>query len=277
MPVTVSLGTKAIQGTVVPSVFGDGTNDKFGLVVIPTTRVFIAGVFVIVVITTFWVGARHSNWFRDNLLPQLAPAQQTYSLGRWQMAFWFTLIFTSFVALGVVLWAVPTISAQALALMGISAATGGGAIWVDDKKDSPADKANRGLQALGLSTYADVTRVTREIAERQAQLQTNPPPNPSVVQQLGLGIQDRQLLLRAYEDNIKPFVSDGWLKDLTTDLNGGTLHRWQAFIWTWVLGAVFLIGVYINLAMPQFDMSLLALMGISSAGYVGFKYPEQQQ
>jgi hypothetical protein len=42
-----------------------------------------------------------------------------------------------------------------------------------------------------------------------------------------------------------------------------------------VLGLVFLIGVYRDLAMPEFGNTLLALMAISSAGYVGFKYPEK--
>jgi hypothetical protein len=42
------------------------------------------------------------------------------------------------------------------------------------------------------------------------------------------------------------------------------------------LGVVFIVGVYRDLAMPpDFSGTLLALMGISSAGYVGFKYQEK--
>lgn len=275
MLVTVSLGVKSAQGTAAPSIVGDEKNDVFRLVLIPLQRVLGASVFVIAVIAALWIGARHSNWFRDNLLPQMAPRQQTYSLGRWQMAFWFSLVFASFVALWVVLLDIPAISDQALTLMGISAVTGLAAIEVDRQKDSPADAANRGLRALGLDTYADVVRTRQEIEARQAQVHEN--PVPAIAQKLALEIQDRELLLRVYEDRIKPFVSEGWLNDMTTDMNGGALHRWQAFIWTWVLGAVFLFEVYVNLTMPQFDSSLLVLMGISSAGYVGFKYPEPQQ
>jgi hypothetical protein len=87
-------------------------------------------------------------------------------------------------------------------------------------------------------------------------------------------IQDRKLVLQTYQDKIKPFVSEGWFKDVTTDLNGTALHRLQALCWTLVLGVVFAIGVYENLSMAEFSGTLLALMGISSAGYVGFKYPE---
>jgi len=38
---------------------------------------------------------------------------------------------------------------------------------------------------------------------------------------------------------------------------------------------VFVVGVYRNLAMPEFSPTLLALMAVSGASYVGFKFPEQ--
>jgi len=39
---------------------------------------------------------------------------------------------------------------------------------------------------------------------------------------------------------------------------------------------VFIVAVYQDLAMPEFSNTLLALMGVTSAGYLGFKYPERQ-
>jgi hypothetical protein len=211
------------------------------------------------------------------------------------MAFWFTLIFASFLFLFILLWDTNTISAQALSLMGIAGATGLASVAVDAVKDSPADAANRGLQALGLNSYEDVTRVKQEIADRQAELGT-PPAAPSTAppssvtpggagssttasqgdrrKQLVTEIQDRNNVLRTYEDKIKPFVSQGWFTDITTDLNGTALHRLQSFIWTIAVGVVFLISVYRDLSMPDLNTSLLTLMGISGAGYVGFKIPE---
>ncbi len=47
-------------------------------------------------------------------------------------------------------------------------------------------------------------------------------------------------------------------------------------LWTVSLGLVFIVGVYQKLAMPEFDATLLALMGISSGVYLGFKIPEKQ-
>jgi hypothetical protein len=273
----------------------------------------LAVTLVAAVIIAVWGHARNSTTLRDNFLPQLPPQKQTYSLGRWQMAFWFVLIFGSFMFLYVLLWDYNTVSTQALALMGISGATALAAVAVDAKKDSPADAVNRALQALGLYTYADVVRINQEIEARKAleaatrgdfetrtlaaahasepaEVQSADPQLRSAsvdaaeaavaaqrrLSQLQTEIQDRRNVLRAYADQTRPFVSQGWLNDLTTDINGPTVHRIQVLCWTVALGIVFVIGVYRDLSMPpDFSATLLALMGISSAGYVGFKWPEK--
>jgi hypothetical protein len=72
-----------------------------------------------------------------------------------------------------------------------------------------------------------------------------------------------------------PILSTGsFVKDLLTDGYGVSLHRLQMFVWTIVLGIIFCISVYRDLAMPEFGGALLTLMGISSGTYLGFKIPE---
>jgi hypothetical protein len=276
-------------------------------------RLGFAVAAIILVLYMVWGHARSNTTLRDNLLPQLPPGSQPYSLARWQMAFWFVLIFASFIFLYVLLWDYNTISDQALGFMGISATTALAAVAVDVLKNSPADDANRALQALGLNAYADVLRVREEIAVRKTQIpaaendlaakkaaaeqakaaahgahgNTGPAAAAKAaaeladsaqryLQQLQAEIQDRNNILRTYDDRSRPFVTQGWLKDITTDINGPTVHRVQVLCWTMALGFVFLVGVYRDLTMPaDFSGTLLALMGISSAGYVGFKYPEK--
>jgi len=276
--VSVALGTKPLPNqTAVPTIMkADGTQPVFDLVVLSPWWLMFAVLAVGAVCALVWGSVTRSTILRDNLLPQIAPAQQPYSLGRWQMAFWFTLIFAAFVFLFVLLWDANTISDQALMLMGISGATALAAVAVDAVKDTPVDAANTALRALGLNSYADVVRVQAEIKQREEQRTAIPVPDAATLLLLDSQIRDRRLLLRTYEATIKPFVSEGWFRDLTTDINGSALHRIQVFCWTWILGAVFLIGLYRDLAMPQFSATLLALMGISSAGYIGFKYPEKQ-
>lgn len=311
--VVVSLGEKSAAGTVRPTIFGSGPSATFDLKILSGWQ-FVGASLVSLIL--LGVGFRHittRTTLRDNLLPQLEPGRQPYSLGRCQMAFWFVLVFVSFVFLYLLLWDYNTVSEQALALMGIASATALGSVWVDVEKDSPADFANRALQGLGFTSYADVVRVeaetklreplvsgaqrTLDVKKQAAMLAAHraeeDPTDAALqsqltaarkevdraakdLQQLQIEIQDRKNALRTCREKCEPFASQGWFKDMTTDLNGPTLHRLQVVFWTAALGLVFLVGVYRDLAMPpDFSGTLLALMGLSGAGYVGFKYPEK--
>ncbi len=46
-------------------------------------------------------------------------------------------------------------------------------------------------------------------------------------------------------------------------------------LWTIVLGMVFVGAVRQVMSMPEFPETLLVLMGISNATYLGFKIPEK--
>jgi hypothetical protein len=270
--VLVSLGR---QSGAAPSdrIVGAPETARFGLEVFTNLDLALATGTIVLVLVLVWGHARSRTTLRDNLLPQLAPSLQPFSLGRSQMAFWFTLIFAAFVVLFFLLQDTNVLTSQALLLMGISGVTAAASVAVDVAKTSPADVANCALQALGLNTYEDVQRVQQEIVVRRQQLAALPPDSPQRTQ-LQIEINDRTSILRTYDEKTRPFVSQGWFKDVTTDINGPTVHRLQVVFWTGALGAIFLYSVYRNLAMPEFNGTLLALMGISSAGYVGFKIQE---
>ncbi len=74
---------------------------------------------------------------------------------------------------------------------------------------------------------------------------------------------------------VKGPASGMFLTDILSDANGITLQRFQMFTWTLVLALIFCISVYEQLAMPQFNATLLGLMGVSSGTYLTFKFPEQ--
>ena len=274
VPVSVSLGEKLSTGLVNQSTVSAARagNATFLFRVFSVTRLLLAFGAIAVVIILVWGHARSRSTLRDSYLPQLQSSRQTYSLARWQMAFWFTLVFSVFIFLFLLLGDTNTITAQALCLMGISGLTAICAEAVDAEKYSPADAANRGLRAIGLFSYEDVIRVRREIDIRQAEL--GAALDSKRREQLTIEISDRNSVLRTYDDKTRMFTSQGWFTDITTDLNGTALHRLQVFCWTVTLGCIFVYLAYRNLSMPEFNGTLLALMGISSAGYVGFKFQE---
>ena len=72
-----------------------------------------------------------------------------------------------------------------------------------------------------------------------------------------------------------PISNGKFFDDLLTDAYGVTLHRLQMLAITVILGVMFIIHVITTLTMPEFNGSLLTLMGIAGGAYVGFKVPEK--
>ena len=154
--------------------------------------------------------AKHSALLRDAGSKDALLQSRTFSLAKTQLAWWFAIIFAAFVFLWLVTGEMPTLSGQALALLGISSATT--------------------MASVGIS--ADRTP--------------------------------------------RPGESDVFFRDLLSDANGITIQRFQMLVMTIALGLMFLIHVATRLTMPEFDASLLTLLGISAGTYVGLKIPEDQ-
>ena len=74
-------------------------------------------------------------------------------------------------------------------------------------------------------------------------------------------------------DLTKTPTSVNFLVDILSTGGEVSLPRFQMVAWTIVLGIVFLHTVFTTLNMPEFDATLLGLMGLSSGTYVGFKFP----
>jgi hypothetical protein len=62
-----------------------------------------------------------------------------------------------------------------------------------------------------------------------------------------------------------------WLYDILSDNDTIGFHRFQLVVWNVVLGIVFFQQAWSNFAMPEFSQTLLGLLGLSGATYVGMK------
>jgi hypothetical protein len=70
--------------------------------------------------------------------------------------------------------------------------------------------------------------------------------------------------------------SISFMEDILQDELGYSVHRAQMFMWTVIMGVIFVANVIRFQEIPQLDESLLALMGISSGAYVGLKTMENK-
>lgn len=174
-----------------------------------------------------------------------------FSLALVQMAFWTLLVLFSYIFLWLVTGECNTISESVLVLIGIATGTSLGARVIDVNKLNSLSTTRQSLQdELGKLPTAPADAA----AEKQRELLTDK--------------------IREIDDKGDP-KSTGFINDILADVNGISLHRIQMLVWTLTFGFIFIFKVYHELAMPEFDATQLALIGISSGTYLGFKLPEQ--
>lgn len=223
-------------------------------------------IFMIVVLGLFVTMAIVGNVIRDSEPPDPPPgAKKPYSLALTQAAWWFFLVVGSFAFIYLITGDYNTMTSQALLLMGIGTGTALGAFMVNATKRNTADTELSALLPQRATLDAEVKQLTAAATPDTVAL---------AAKQAQLAELDKKIA--EAKSGLSQPVSEGFRKDLLTDVNGIALHRFQMVIWTIVLGVVFFIDVYRDLAMPEFSATLLALMGISAGTYLGFKIPERQ-
>jgi hypothetical protein len=277
-PVTLSVGLE--NGSAFDSVY-EKENTLPLTVINPLYGVVALLVIAITLILLLWL-CRSTNIIREPGPPPVSGKRRPYNLGRAQMAFWFFLIYASYMTIWLITSALDTITASLLALMGISAGTALGEALIDNGKDTA-----RTNQAQDLTAQKEALIQTLDEVQPQVDA-ANTSAATTVTDQANRDLLNRQLVqgrtrlnqvdqqLRALTIERSPQVSQGFLRDILSDGSGYSFHRFQIFAWTIVLGIIFISSVYNDLTMPEFSPTLLGLMGLSAGTYIGFKFPEQK-
>ena len=235
--------------------------------VYPRYTYLIVGLLIALLVATVILSVR-TDLLRDGTSAPALPARLPYNLGRVQMAFWFYLVIASYLYVWLITGEYNTVTNSVLALIGISAGTGVAAVLVDKQKIQEL-----ATQRVGLETQQ--TALTSRINDLTA---ANPAPGSQLDQELQQkknSLTEVQAQLAHCPPPPPPAISRGLLKDILSSGEGVGLHRFQMAVWTLVFGIIFVRSVYRELAMPNFDTSLLGLMGLSSGTYIGFKFPEK--
>ena len=277
-PVTLSAGLE--NGSAFDSVH-EKDNPVPLTVISPVYGILAVLVILVTLILLLWL-ARKTNIIREPGPPAASGKRRPYNLGRAQMAFWFFLIYASYVTIWLITDALDTITPSLLALMGISAGTALGEALIDNGKDTAKTNQVRDLTS-------EKQAIEQTITQLQSQVDgINALPSPTVTDQANRDAINRQLIegrtrigqidqqLYTLTAESAPTVSSGFLRDILSDSSGYSFHRFQIFAWTIVLGIIFVSSVYNGLTMPEFSPTLLGLMGLSAGTYIGFKFPEQK-
>jgi len=278
LPVTFSVGLE--NQTSFDSVY-DQDHELSLTVISPVYGVVSLLIVLVTLILLLWF-ARTTNLIRQPNVQSPDGKLPPYNLGRTQMAFWFFLIYASYIVIWLITGSLDTITASLLGLMGISAGTALGEAMIDTGKEET--RTNQ-LQQLN----AEKQGLEQTMSDTQAQLQTLTTKSALSVEEitnrdsLNQQLQAGRTRLAQVNQQTPTLVqsataqvSQGFLRDILSDASGYSFHRFQIFAWTIVLGVMFVSSVYNSLAMPEFSATLLGLMGLSSGTYIGFKFPEKK-
>ena len=240
----------------------------------------------ITLILLLWL-ARNTNIIREPGPCPVLGKRRPYNLGRAQMAFWFFLIYASYITIWLITNALDTITPSLLALMGISAGTALGEAMIDNGKDTAKTNQMQELTAQRQALEQNVAQLQSQVDAANASASDASVSNV-VIDQANRDTLNRQLVdtrtrlgqidqqLSALDSQVHATVSSGFIRDVLSDASGYSFHRFQIFAWTIVLGIIFISSVYNSLSMPEFSATLLGLMGLSAGTYIGFKFPEQK-
>lgn len=210
----------------------------------------------------FILTALRSNFMRDRDAD--ATGYKSFSLSRCQAVIWFVVIMGTFVGLAVTWKTAAVFSTTALILLGISGAAALGAEVIDGKSGgAPAPAAPA---AAGQAPAPGAAQPGQPAGQQPAQGAAPQPAGQQPAQPAAPVAQSQSF---AQQISALP-------KDLLTDKDGPVLHRIQMLIWTVILAAFFVVEAWRKLAMPEFDQTVLALLGLSAGTYLGFKLPEKK-
>jgi len=282
-PVVISVGYPDQEPLKLGDKFRDAdgrNNPNLKLIVYRTGWAWVA--FLVLIAT----GILFLKYGRKNLLRDSGPPNpeggklRPYSLAKVQMAWWFFIVIGSFLLIYVITGE-STMTEQALILMGIGTGTALGAAMIDSSKKTSADTELETLLPERAKAKAALDLLDQQITAAEQAAATDADKAALQAQKIdraekAANLDVLDVKIGNAEAGLHRPTSDGPWTDLVTDANGPSFHRFQMIVWTFILGLLFLAGVYRNLAMPEFSGTLLALMGISAGTYLGFKVPEQQ-
>jgi hypothetical protein len=237
--------------------------------------------------------------FHDALRGSGITSNRVFSLGRFQLAWWSYLILFSFLGLYAVTGSYQNIiTSQSMVLLGISTFTTVGGSIIDatgENKQTDLEKENYLKELDSKYKFWQNFNVNKRVKKFDSKIRNIDSHLKQLENQSNLENEKEQLKLE--RDNEKKIwkwrkergildlkakmncieqQSENFFIDILTNPSGEiNLHRFQIFIWTLVLGGIFIYQVLTSFKTPEFDANLLTLQGISSGTFLALKSQEK--
>jgi hypothetical protein len=218
---------------------------------------------IVLVVVLIHLG-RRSDVLRAREVQVEFGQRKPYSLGQSQAAWWFVLTVISFLFIWAVTGQHDNLPTEVLILLSIGLGTALGAKVID-----------KGKEPVSPDERAELRRLLTEKAALDAELDgKSGRAQPVSRDELRKKYAETVAAIKAKFPGTMGIGSKRYDLDVLSDADGVSFHRFQMATWTLVLGFIFLEAVISRLAMPHFNETLLALMGLSAGTYLGFKIPE---
>jgi hypothetical protein len=249
---------------------------NFTLVIVKAFSFWICVLIILVLLVIlFWL-AKSTEMLKEPFAIGENGHKRPYSLALTQMTFWYFLVVSAMIILFLITKEFPDVNSTVLILIGISSLTALSSEAINYNKLSEVKKKL-------VSLKAEKKTLSNRITEIKDKLKQESELEPSEKLELEKEKKDSEIKLYEiiqsipqYNASNKVYFSKGFLRDLVSDATGVSLHRFQIAVWTLLFGFYFCYSVWNDLKMPELDPTYLALMGISSGTYIGFKIPEQK-
>jgi hypothetical protein len=208
--------------------------------------IFVLAAFLLMI---FW----GKTLLRDSM--NIEGIKTYYSFSKSQSAFWFLIIFSTFIYIWLVTKNFDTINETALILLGISTATiATGSIINKSQTETAFEEETKDNKSEIEAVNKRINRFSKE-------------PSKSGVEDFSPKM--KKLLLMRVKTEKSNFITD-----IISDASGVAVHRLQSVLFNVVFGGIFVYEVITTYAMPNFTATQFLLIGISNVTYVAMKNAE---
>jgi hypothetical protein len=237
----------------------------------PTLTVVAFAVFTLLFIILVTLSIR-TDIVSDTSGALRADGIRPYSLARAQMAFWFLIIIWASLFLWIATGSWHILNDTCLWLIGIGSGTALGSAVIASTSKSPTGSGYPLTRQRGTGFQAFKKELQQEIEKARVA------PPVETPQAAAERMARRDALMNQQKDleEIPQFALRRLFNDWLTDGNTYNFHRYQMLAWTLVLGVFFIVRVTSQWDLPVFDATTLALLGIASGTYLGFKLQATQ-